>query len=104
MGVVLSAYDIKRGNGKLYRYPPAEGSRIRIIYDCLQNRKGRPVEIPFIPRAKMGSILLQLRVTYGMEILILQKRTKHQPSIYILVGEWFESEYRDYLEERFAKN
>lgn len=76
---------------------PRPGTRLREIYDLFYDNRGIPVHFSTShkdPKMNNGTNLIQLRDLYGMDIRRLKKNT------YILAGEWFDTEYKDYIAER----
>lgn len=79
---------------------PREGTRLRAGYFLFQANKGLPIEASLSeifcsPRDKRASNSIeQLRSFYGMDI------RKLGPRRWVLAGEWFGREYRDYIADR----
>lgn len=80
------------------RFVPREGTKLRELYDLLQSRRGLPIEIP-ITRVFPISSIAQLTDFYGLDIRRLGPGYKR----WILAGEWFGLEYRDYIAARLQE-
>ena len=72
---------------------PREGTKRRELYDYLQANKGNVITVSFAP-GHGKSELAALQDFYGLDI----RRIRHRQ--WVLAGEWFGSEYCDYIAER----
>jgi hypothetical protein len=82
---------------------PRLETHLRILWECFRLYKGEPVDVSWWGKPSNLSVaLIQLRDFYGLDIrkttvrLNAGKKGGHSYK-YALVGEWFGSEYRDYL-------
>lgn len=70
---------------------PRQGTRPRKVYDLLHDSFGLPVNLSgVVPKGKLHHILEDLRNFYGCDIRMVKK------CVYVLVGEWNGTSYRDY--------
>lgn len=89
-----------KGNRQIYEAVPRAGTALRQAYDLFKRNKGLPIN--WQSDRHNPRVVTALIDFYGLDIRQLQKGGKWQPSIYVLAGEWFGSEYRDYIAERIA--
>ena len=74
---------------------PAEGTKLRSLYDLFMCRKGEVLEDAISVRLKgNGRALADLRDYYGLDIRCIGYRQ------WVLAGEWFGRVYVDYIAER----
>ena len=85
---------------------PKLGTKIRELWDLLHLHKGEVFIDRLTPRFGNGTIR-QLRDFYGLDIRDLGEAKRpggkvggHGPHRWILAGEWFGRDYRDYIAER----
>lgn len=86
-----------QGSGQQLRREPKAGTRLREIYDLFYDNKGIPVNFSTsaaYSRNANGAALENLQNFYGLDIRRLKKNT------YVLAGEWFDTEYVDYIAQR----
>lgn len=81
---------------------PAGGSVARRVYDLLMQNKGIPIDVSLTAiaagsRKSHGRVLEDLRDFYGLDIRRIQNRR------WVLAGEWFGKDYRDYIAEHLEK-
>lgn len=80
---------------------PAEGTRLRRLYDLFANNKGIVIEGAVTrfdnSRYSLSPAIEQLRNFYGMDIRKLGYKR------WVLAGEWFGTTYRDYMADRFSE-
>lgn len=82
---------------------PDPESRLGMLYDAFKNSAGKP--IPLKLTGADSNYPERLIDFYGLDIRRLQRgdsRT-NKPSIWVLAGEWFGREYRDYIAEQLEK-
>jgi hypothetical protein len=85
---------------------PNEGSKIREVYDQFQASKGVPIEWSYKTSGCCGRRLMQdLKDYYGLDIRRIQSGSSKtgRKSLYVLAGEWFGSEYVDYIAKVIEK-
>lgn len=89
----LPVSELKHSSRRHLRAYPDEGTRVRAVYDRLYANKGRPVFIADLLRGNNRSsrALSDLRDYYGCDI----RRVSYRH--HLLAGEWFGSEYVDYV-------
>lgn len=84
-----------------HRTEPHEGTYIRRMYDLLKQSKGQPIETSlsmFEGRPGVAAQAIEyLRDFYGLDI------RKIQQGRWVLAGEWFGCEYRDYISEHLER-
>lgn len=86
-----------KGTGHALQRMPREGSKIRALYDFLEARKGIPIDIALTVAApNFRGDIEKLRDFYGLDI------RKISYGRWVLAGEWFGTEYRDYIAEHLA--
>lgn len=92
---MASVTEMKR-NKVINQKIPREGTALRQLYDRFNRKKGRAIEIDYdkISCAKFHGNLNALKVFYGLDIRNVGLRK------WSLVGEWFDTEYKDYVAER----
>lgn len=78
---------------------PAEGTKIRAVYDLLMASKGLPVEVNLSRMFNSnggadGRRIQDLRDYYGLDIRKLSNGR------WVLAGEWFGKTYVDYIADR----
>jgi hypothetical protein len=94
-----SAADIKY-HREHHHQLPRPGSRLATLYDLFFAHKGEVVDVRLIefPNVtKRAHCILRLRDVYGLDIRMV--RQFH----FMLVGEWCDNVYLDYLAERLEK-
>jgi hypothetical protein len=72
---------------------PQQGTRIRKVYDALLEHAGHPVQLT----ATEAECIPPLRDIYCCDITPTGHHT------YVLVGEWDDKVYIDYVKQRFEK-
>lgn len=79
---------------------PREGTHIREFYDLLMANKGHVVDVRSIPLSPQtrAQLLTQLAIVYGLDIRLVRHFN------YMLVGEWCDTVYIDYLAESLEKD
>jgi hypothetical protein len=87
----LPVSELKHSSRRHLRAYPEEGTRARAVYDRLYAYKGRPVFIADLLKGNRGRTLGDLRDYYGCDI----RRVNYRH--HLLAGEWFGSEYVDYV-------
>jgi hypothetical protein len=105
-----SASSAKGSNrGRRYQKEPRAGTYLRVLWECFKMNKGVPVDVSWWGKGSvLSASLAQLRDFYGLDIrtttIRLNPGKKGRPSYKCaLVGEWFGSEYRDYLAKVILK-
>lgn len=90
----MSAHAAKKTKWRVYqnRRVPTPGTNLRMIYDLLMEHRGRVVEITLNKNTK-GYMYNILPDMYGLDIRRIGKNR------FCLAGEWFGTEYRDYIAE-----
>lgn len=86
-----SASELKKQTRRQINPIPREGSKIRAIYDLFHSNKGRVID--FAASTDNGRPMFALIEYYGLDI------RRVAPRKWVLAGEWFGSEYRDYVIE-----
>jgi hypothetical protein len=95
--------------GHHYQKEPRAGTHLRALWECFKMNKGVPVDVSWWNKGpKLSTGLIQLRDFYGLDIRITTVRLNpgkrgRGSYKYALVGEWFGSEYRDYLAKVILK-
>jgi hypothetical protein len=77
---------------------PREGTRRRELYDLFKANEGIPIRAKFT-RCDRGS-MSALQDSYGLDIRCLRRGPG---STWVLAGEWFGSEYVDYIAQRITE-
>jgi hypothetical protein len=72
---------------------PSAGTKLGDLYDLFKANEG----IPIAWRQGSGRSLEQLQDFYGLDIRCIRS------GIWVLAGEWFGSEYVDYIARRIAE-
>lgn len=91
----LSVSQIKRDSKTTFAPYPVEGSRTREICEMFRNSPGIPIR--WSKTNDDAPRLESLIDRYGLDIRRLG------PEMWVLAGEWFGSEYRDYIAEYIAR-
>jgi hypothetical protein len=101
-----SAYATKgRGSGGISKQKiPRQGTKIRELWDLFQNKRGEVVIFP-LNTLYNKSVLNALTDFYGLDIRCLSHKSAGRgkgscPGQWILAGEWFGNEYKDYIAEK----
>lgn len=82
------------------RLAPKEGSKLRRAFDLLMANKGVPIDVAltcFEGKRNLHRVVDDLQDYYGLDIRMLQ------PGKWVLAGEWFGKNYRDYIADRIAE-
>lgn len=98
-----TAAEIKKIKGSRRQKIPAEGTKIRAIFDALHASKGALVDLTEIQHDT--TTMIQLTDIYGLDIRQIGRgycRTGKR-SIWVLAGEWFGKVYIDYIAEHLEK-
>lgn len=101
---ITTVAQMKRGKDSALSPYPKEGSLAWIIWTELNSSKGHAVSLHEIldnlpDKSAFGSAIRSLKDFYGLDIRLAVRRK----TTYILAGEWFGSEYKDYCAEEFHK-
>jgi hypothetical protein len=93
----------KKGSKGRTQNIPREGSKIREIYDLFQASKGVTIEWSY--KAGGKRLMQDLKDYYGLDIRRIQSGSSKtgRKSLYVLAGEWFGSEYVDYIARELEK-
>ena len=92
----LSASEAKGRSKAHNNLIPKPNTKLRQVYDLLQNNKGRVVDTSELDRTAKQYLSGILPDYYGLDI---RRMAKHR---HCLVGEWFGRQYVDYVAERLA--
>lgn len=98
MARTMSIGRFKNGQGGYRRPVPAEGTRLRELYDLFKANEGVPVAVA----TSRGRPVDDLTDFYGLDIMCLIPGRGGAPPhnvkpVYVLAGEWFGMEYVDYI-------
>jgi hypothetical protein len=85
---------------KLAPYPQ-DGTRRRELYDVFKANEGIPIRVKLNHDRGDHTAITALRDTYGLDIRLLRRGPG---ATWVLAGEWFGSEYVDYIAQRIKQH